>query len=40
MSRYIKYLDNGGKNMSFKVEDESMYLNALEFGIKLECYWA
>ena len=26
MSGYIKYLDNGGKNMSFKVEDESMYL--------------
>ena len=26
MSRYIKYFDNGGKNMSFKIEDESVYL--------------
>ena len=26
MSRYIKYFDNGGKNMSFKFEDESVYL--------------
>ena len=22
MSRYIKYFENGGKNMSFKIEDE------------------
>ena len=26
MSGYIKYFDNGGKNMSFKIEDESVYL--------------
>ena len=25
MSGYIKYFDNGGKNMSFKIEDESVY---------------
>ena len=23
MGRYIKYFDNAGKNMSFKIEDES-----------------
>ena len=26
MSGYIKYFDNGGKNMSFKIEDEGVYL--------------
>ena len=26
MSGYIKYFDNGGKNMSFRIEDESGYL--------------
>ena len=26
MSGYIKYFENGGKNMSFKIEDESVYL--------------
>ena len=26
MSGYIKYFDNGGKNMSFKIEDESVRL--------------
>ena len=30
MSGYIKYFDNGGKNMSFKVEDESVYLKHTE----------
>ena len=25
MSGYIKYSDNGGKKMSFKIEDESVY---------------
>ena len=24
MSGYMKYFDNGGKNMSFKIEDESV----------------
>ena len=26
MSGYIKYFDNGEKNMSFKIEDERVYL--------------
>ena len=26
MSSYIKYFENGGKNMSFKIEDESVYI--------------
>ena len=26
MSGYIKYFENGGKNISFKIEDESMYV--------------
>ena len=30
MSGYIKYFDNGGKNMSFKIEDESVYLKYIE----------
>ena len=38
MSGYMKYFDNGGKNMSFKVEDESVYLKYTEFGIKLKSY--
>ena len=25
MSGYIKYFDHGGKNMSFKIEDESVF---------------
>ena len=25
MSEYIKYLDHGGKNISFKIEDESVF---------------
>ena len=27
MSGWIKYFENGGKNMSFKIEDDSVYLN-------------
>ena len=30
MSGYIRYFDNGGKNMSFKFEDESVYLKYSE----------
>ena len=30
MSGYIKYFDNGGKNMSFKIEDESVHLKYTE----------
>ena len=26
MSGYIKYFDSGGKNMSFKIEGENVYL--------------
>ena len=26
MSGYIKYFDNGQKNMSFKIEDEDVYI--------------
>ena len=36
MSGYIKYFDNGRKNMSFKIEDESLYLKS---GIKLKSHW-
>ena len=30
MSGHIKYFDNGGKNMSFKIENESVYLKYTE----------
>ena len=30
MSGSIKYFDNGGKNMSFKIDDESVYLKYTE----------
>ena len=33
-SRYMKYFDNGRKNMSFKVEDESVYLKYTEIWNK------
>ena len=36
MSRYIKDFDNGGKNMSFKVEDESVYLKYTEIWNKIK----
>ena len=26
MSGYIKYFENGGKNMSFKIEDDEVYI--------------
>ena len=26
MSGYVKYFENGGKNMSFKIDDESVYV--------------
>ena len=26
MSEYIKYFDDGGKNMSFKIENKHIYL--------------
>ena len=35
MSGYIKYFDNGGKSMSYTIEDESMYLKYNEIGNKI-----
>ena len=31
----MKYFDNGGKNMSFKIEEEGVYLKS---GIKLKTH--
>ena len=36
MTGYIKYFENGGKNMSFKIEDVSVYIKIIRFGIKLK----
>ena len=36
MSGYIKYFDNGRKNMSFKIEDESLYLKYTEIWNKIK----
>ena len=36
MSGYIKYFDNGGKNMSFKIEDESAYHKYAEIWNKIK----
>ena len=36
VSEYIKYFDNGGKNMSFKIEDESVYLKYTEIWNKIK----
>ena len=36
MSGLIKYFDNGGKNMSFKIEDESAYLKYTEIWNKIK----
>ena len=33
---YIKYFDNGRKNMFFKIEDESMYLKYTEIWNKIK----
>ena len=30
MSGYIKYFENGGKDISFKIEEESVYLKYAE----------
>ena len=34
MSGYIKYFENSGKSMSFKIEDESVYLKYTEIWNK------
>ena len=36
MSGYIKYFDDGGKNVSFKIEDESVYLEYNEIWNKIK----
>ena len=36
MSEYIKYFDNGGKNVSFKIEDESVHLKYTEILNKIK----
>ena len=36
MSGYIKYFDDGGKNMSFRIEDESLYLEYNEIWNKIK----
>ena len=36
MSGYIKYFDNGGKKMSFNIEDESLYLKHTEILNKIK----
>ena len=36
MSGYIKYFDNGGKNISFKIEDESVYSKYIEVWNKIK----
>ena len=36
MSGYIKYFENGGKNMSFNIEDEDVYLKYNELWNKIK----
>ena len=36
MSGYIKCFDNSGKNMSFKIEDESVYFKYTEIWNKIK----
>ena len=36
MSGWIKYFENGGKNMSFKIEDDSVYLKYNEIWNKIK----
>ena len=36
MSKYINHFDNGGKNMSFKIEDEDLYLKYSEIWNKMK----
>ena len=36
MSGCIKYFENGGKNMSFKIEEESVYLKYAEIWNKIK----
>ena len=36
ISGYIKYFENGGKNMPFKIEEESVYLKYAEIWNKIK----
>ena len=36
MSGYIKYFENGGKNMSFKIEDENVYIKYNQIWNKIK----
>ena len=36
MSGYIRYFENGGKNMSFKIEEESVYLKYADIWNKIK----
>ena len=36
MSGYIKYFDGGGKNMSFKIDDESVYIKYNQIWNKIK----
>ena len=36
MSGYIKYFENGGKNISFEIEEESVYLKYAEIWNKIK----
>ena len=36
MSGWIKYFENGGKSMSFKIEDDSVYLTSNEIWNKIK----
>ena len=38
MSEYIKYFENSGKNVSFKIEDEDVYLKYNEIWNKIKVY--
>ena len=38
MSGYVKYFDNGGKNMSYKTEDKSVYLKYTETWNKIKSH--
>ena len=36
MSGFIKYFDNGGKNMSFMIQDNNYWVNIMIVGTKLK----
>ena len=36
MSGYIKYFDNGWKNMSFKIQDDNILVKYYDIGTKLK----